>query len=120
MRRIDKNSPEYEFVRQLIDKITCVVCSGEYSETDISILGQQEEVWMLMVSCPHCATQAIIVAVIKEHEQVEILTELTPEELERAGDIPTISTDDVLDIYRFLQDFNGDFRELFKEDLGGV
>lgn len=120
MRRIDKNSPEYEFVRQLIDNIRCVVCSGEYSKTDVSILGQQEDVWMLMVSCPHCGTQGIILAMVKQDEQVEVLTELTPEELESAKHTPAISTDDVLDIYRFLRDFDGDFRELFKQDLDGV
>lgn len=117
MRQVDRDSPEYDFLRQLIDNIRCVVCSGEYTEADIAIMAQQDDVWMLMVSCPHCHTQGIILAVVKEEEQVQVVTELTPEELEHARDIAPIGTDDVLDIHRLLQDFDGDFRGLFEGDL---
>lgn len=117
MRRIDKDSPEYDLVRQLLENIKCVVCSRGYSENDVAIMGQQEDVWILMVSCRHCATQGIILAMVKEDEKVEVLTDLTPEELERVKELPAVSTDDVLDVVRFLRDFDGDFRELFKEDL---
>jgi len=117
VKRIDKDSPEYEFVRQLLENVKCVVCSNEYEEADVAIMGQQEDVWMLMVSCRHCATQGIILAMVKEEEHVEVLTDLTPEELERVKDLPAISTDDVLDAYRFLRNFDGDFEKLFEEDL---
>lgn len=118
MRKIDRNSPEYHFVRQLIANIKCVVCSLKYGEDDVFILGRQEDVWMLMVSCPHCQTQGIILAVVKEEEHVEsIITDLTPEELELMKSWPAIDVDDVLDIHRFLRDFDGDLHELLKEDL---
>jgi hypothetical protein len=117
VRRIDKDSPEYDFVRQLLENVKCVVCSSEYDEADVAIMGQQDDVWMLMVSCRRCATQGIILAMVKEEEHVEVLTDLTPEEWERLKDLPAISTDDVLDVHRFLRDFDGDFRQLFKEDL---
>ncbi len=117
MRKMDKNSPEYHFVRQLIANIKCVVCSQKYGENDIFIMGQQDDVWMLMVSCPDCQTQGIILAMVKEDEPLEVITDLTPEELENIEDMPGIDIDDVLDVRRFLRDFDGDFRELFKEDL---
>jgi hypothetical protein len=117
MRKIDRNSPEYHFLRQLIANIKCVVCSQKYGDNDVFILGQQEDVWMLLISCPHCQTQGIILAMVKEEENVEIVTDLTPEELERIAGRPAIDIDDVLDVHRFLRDFDGDFRELFKEDL---
>lgn len=117
MRRIDKDSPEYDFVRQLLENVKCVVCSSEYDDADVAIMGQQDDVWMLMVSCHQCATQGIILAMIKEEEQVEVVTDLTPEEWERVKDLPAISTDDVLDVHRFLREFDGDFQELIEEDL---
>lgn len=117
MRKIDPDSPEYDFVRQLLENIKCVVCSEPYDESDVTIMGQQDELWMLMVSCHHCGTQGIILAMVKEDEQVELLTDLGPEELERVKSLPAISSDDVLDVHRFLRDFDGDFTRLFKEDL---
>lgn len=117
MRGIDRNSPEYDFVRQLLENISCVVCSEEYDEEDVAIISEQDELWMLMVSCHHCETQGIILAMLKDDEHIELLTDLTPEELETAQDLPAISGDDVLDAFQFLRDFDGDFVELFKEDL---
>jgi hypothetical protein len=117
MREIDENSPEYEFVRHLLDNIRCVVCSEEYDEADVSIMGQQEELWMLMVSCQHCGTQGIILAIVREDEEIDFITDLTPEELERVHELPPITGDDVLDIHQFLRDFDGDVRELFEVDL---
>ena len=117
MSRLDRDSPEFDFVRQLLENIRCVVCSEQYDESDVSIMGQQDELWMLMVSCHRCETQGIILAMVKEDEQIEVLTDLTPEELAEATDLPPISGDDVLDVHRFLRDFEGDLVELFHKDL---
>jgi hypothetical protein len=120
MKEIDRDSPEYDFVRQLLENIKCVVCSKEYEEDDVSIMGQQDELWMLMVSCHYCGTQGLILAMVKEDEHIELLTDLTPEELEWMNDLPAIDGEDVLDICQFLRQFDGDFQELFKEDLDGL
>lgn len=117
MRQVDKNSAEYDFVRQLIANTKCVVCSAKYTENDVFIIGRQDDVWMLVVSCPLCQTQGIILAMVKEDEELELITDLTPEELDKIEDMPSIDIDDVLDVHRFLQDFDGDFGELLKGDL---
>jgi hypothetical protein len=118
MRKIDKNSPEYHFVRQLIANIKCVVCSQKYGQNDVFIMGRQDDVWILLVSCARCQTQGIILAMVKEEKQTaEIITDLTPEELKRIQNDPAISIDDVLDTHRFLRDFDGDLRELLDESL---
>ncbi|HUV73019.1 MAG TPA: hypothetical protein VMW79_01800 [Anaerolineae bacterium] len=117
MKGIDRDSAEYDFVRQLLENIKCVVCSEEYEEDDVSIMGQQDELWMLMVLCHRCGTQGIILAMVKEDEHIELLTDLTPEELDMIYDLPAINSEDVLDVYQFLRDFDGSFLDLFKEDL---
>jgi hypothetical protein len=117
MRRISRDSPDYRFVRQLLANISCVVCSETYDEKDVAVMGQQEQMWMLMVSCHHCGTEGIILALVKEDEEVEFITDLTPEELERVGELPPVTADDVLDVYQFLRDFDGDFIRLFGKDL---
>jgi hypothetical protein len=117
MKRISRDSPDYGFVRQLLDNISCVVCSETYDEEDVAVVGQQEQMWMLMVSCHHCGTQGIVLAMVKEDEEIEIVTDLTPEELEQAKGLPKITSDDVLDVYEFLRDFDGDFIQLLGQDF---
>jgi hypothetical protein len=43
MKKMDRDSPEYHFVRQLIANIKCVVCSQRYAENDVFIMGRQED-----------------------------------------------------------------------------
>ena len=117
MRRINRDSPDYGFVRQLLENVSCVVCSEPYDEEDVAVMGQQEQMWMLMVSCHHCGTQGIILAMVKEDEGIEFVTDLTPEEMERAGELPRITADDVLDVCEFLRDFDGDFIRLFGQEI---
>jgi hypothetical protein len=37
--------------------------------------------------------------------------------LERFQNLPAVDGEDVLDVCRFLRDFDGDFLELFRQDL---
>jgi large subunit ribosomal protein L9 len=118
-RIIDRRKIELEEpIRQLLENIKCVVCSEEYDEADVAIMGQQDELWMLMVSCHHCQTQGIILAMVKEDQHIQLITDLTPAELEGIQELPAISSEDVLDVYQFLRDFDGDFVGLLKEDSG--
>lgn len=112
--RYERESPKYLFIKQLIANIRCAVCNHRYGLDDIRIIGHQDELWVIAVMCAECQTQGLVFAVVKEGEQPEIITDLTPEEWARFQEMSPIDTDDVLDIHRFLRDFDGDFVDLFE------
>ena len=105
-----------EFIRYLAANIKCATCGQQYRPEDIRVMGHQDELWIMVVSCTDCGTQGIIFAMVREGEApvAEVLSELTQEEWEKLRSIPQIGIDDVLDIHRLLRDFQGDMDELLE------
>ena len=110
----DETGTPYFIIRHLINNIRCAVCSEPYEVEDVNILGQQDDLWIMGVTCAHCHTQGLIFAVVREGEPPEVITEMTPEEVERLSGLSPIDADDVLDMHRLLRDYKGDFHELLK------
>ncbi|MCL4459587.1 MAG: hypothetical protein M1577_06725 [Chloroflexi bacterium] len=81
---------------------------------NVRILGHQDDLWFLMIICNHCRSHGLIAALIKEEHITEIVTDLTPREMEKIREAAAIGADDVLDMHEFLQEFDGDFLSLFR------
>lgn len=108
----------------------CRVCHRHYEAADVDIISRQDEMWMMSVECTDCHARNFVAAVLNEGDpaQAELalqrLNELS-EQLTPAGtdfaraahDEPapstTVTTDDVLDMHEFLDDFDGDFSTFF-------
>ncbi len=103
-------------IKHLITNIRCAVCSERYEPKDVQILGHQDDLWIMGVTCGHCHTQGMIFAVVREGEAPQVITEMTPEEMERLWELSPIGVDDVLDMHRLLRDYKGDFHGLLKEE----
>jgi hypothetical protein len=70
-------------------------------------------VWLLSARCRHCDELCQVVILMPTAEEAELSAELSTEEAEALADLPPISSDDVLDLHLFMQDFDGDFEMLF-------
>ncbi|MCJ7667942.1 MAG: hypothetical protein MUP04_06650 [Anaerolineae bacterium] len=106
----------YFVIKHLISNIRCAVCSERYEPKDVRILGHQDDLWIMGVTCSHCDTQGMIFAVVREGQPPEVITEMTPEELARIPELSPLDVDDVLDMHRLLRDFKGDFHDLVGEN----
>jgi len=106
---IDDGLAKRLFIKHLITNIKCAVCQGRYEPEDIHIIDHRDELWVMAVTCGQCHTRGLIFALIKETRESESTNELTPEELDRLGEMSQIDADDVLDMHEFLRDFEGDF-----------
>ncbi len=104
---------EENLIRRLIASTKCSVCGQHYETDNISILGHQEELWFLRVSCSACHTQYLVAAIIKEDRMPELVIDLTEAELDRFRNMDVPAADEMLDMHNFLKDFNGDFSQLF-------
>jgi len=106
---------EDNFIKRLMTSIKCSVCDQYYEEDSISILGQQEDLWFLRVSCSACHSQYLVAAIIKEGKMPELVNDLTAAELDKFGSAGAPTSDEILDMHNFLKDFNGDFSQLFNQ-----
>jgi len=100
-------------IKKLMSSIKCAVCGQRYEEDGIKILGHQEDLWLLRVSCPVCHTQCLAAAVIKEDKAPQVITDLTGVEQEKFTSVDRLTADEVLDMHNFLKNFDGDFSLLF-------
>ncbi len=78
----------------------------------MNVLGHREDMWFLSLFCSSCKSQGLVAAVIQEGKLTEASTDLTEAEASRFSD--PVSSDDLIDMYTYLQEFDGDFGELFR------
>ena len=99
-----------------MSSVKCAVCGQCYGEGDIKILGHQEDLWVLDVACSACRTRCLVAAAIKEEMAPAVITDLTEPELEKYRNADVLTADEVLDMHRFLADFDGNFSRLFSRE----
>ncbi|MBA2247548.1 MAG: hypothetical protein H0W23_05420 [Chloroflexia bacterium] len=107
-----------------------MVCHHEFHTDDIHVISRKPEMWTMLVECTDCHARNFVAAVLNDGNPEEAqlalrkLTETTVKGLlqpEQAGieleGVPTgdpVSPGDVVDIHQFLDEFDGDFRALFR------
>ena len=104
------------FLKRLFSKVDCGVCGQRYDTSNIKVLGNEDDLWFLSISCSSCGTQGLIAAVVREGSIEEVTTDLTEADLQRFAGSEAVSADDVIDMHRFLKEFSGDFTGLFSEE----
>ncbi|MFC1899095.1 hypothetical protein ACFLXP_02040 [Chloroflexota bacterium] len=105
---------EKNLIRKFVTSVKCTVCEQYYAAESVKILGHQENLWLLNLSCPSCQTQRLVAAVIKENKTAKVITDLTKAEFIKFREIDKPNTDDILDMNIFLRNFDGDFSRLFR------
>jgi hypothetical protein len=103
------------FVKRLLASMKCGTCNKHYEPGHINVLGHQDNVWFLSVYCSTCQTQGLVAAVIRRGKAPEVITDLSETELARFRGNGGIAADDILEMHRFLKDFDGDFSNLFSK-----
>ena len=80
------------------------------------VAARHEELWVVSVRCGLCRRQQVFwVALADLHDGASLPCDPSPEEQEEFDKLPPVASDDVLDMYEFLEGFNGDFQRLFSE-----
>ena len=100
-------------IKRVIASMKCGACGQRYEQDNIGVLGHQEDLWFLRVSCSACHTQYLVAAVIREGKAPEVITDLTEAELDKFMNAGGLTADEIIDMHNFLRDFDGDFSRLF-------
>ena len=106
---------EESLIKKLMASVKCSACGQHYQTDSIDVLGHEEDLWFLRVSCPACYTQYLVAAIIEEDSPPEVITDLSEAELDRFGNMDRLTPDDVLDMHNFLKDFDGNFARFFSQ-----
>lgn len=110
----------------------CVVCHHQFHTNDITVISREREMWTMLVECTDCHARNFVAAVLNDGdpEEAQLALRRLSEQAVHSGenDIPEIvneapfteqrepvSASDVVDIYEFLAEFDGDFKALLKD-----
>jgi MinD superfamily P-loop ATPase len=108
---------EENLIKKFMTSIKCKTCGQHYEVNDVEILGNQEDLWLLSVSCAVCHTQCLVAAVIKEERVINAITDLTESELDKFRKMGKLTADEMLDMHNFLKSFDGDFYRIFNSQV---
>ena len=86
-------------------KYRCVKCKKRLSDKELSLKDLDAKMVTIECNCTRCKTQSVF--------EVQLLDTTTREH--QALSKKRVSTNDILDVKNFLKDFNGSFKDLFKQ-----
>lgn len=90
----------------------CQHCGHPYAPENVTVLGRESDVWFLTLRCRRCRRRIYAAATFRERPARQ--SERVGPAVERQSPRPAISGEDVQRIRSFLDEFDGDFRKLFR------
>jgi hypothetical protein len=57
----------YNPVAELIASSRCEICGKAYEESEITIFGHKDDIWVLRVFCEACSTESMLAALIRNN-----------------------------------------------------
>jgi hypothetical protein len=107
-------------IRYLVAHTQCSGCGRRYAPEDVHLRHRRGDIWLASVVCQHCGLQGLIMAAVSAShaEETESATDRDVEERVAMEEMGPISSDEVLDFHRFLEQFSGDMRKLVRRRTG--
>lgn len=100
-------------VVRMLKRRPCPRCGRRSRRADLKLLRGGKRIWIYDVTCPFCPDGRLMV-LTGEKSRRRRLSELTTSEQSYFEQQPPIGPDDVLDIHRFLESFQGDLKTLVR------
>lgn len=103
-------------LERLFFKIGCGSCGQFYDVANVTGIGHHEDLWFLSAFCRACEVQGLTVVAVEIDGSSDVLGDLSEADCDRLAESDAVDVDDLLDMCRFLKEFDGDFAALFSED----
>jgi len=87
-----------DLIRHLKGNVTCPVCGKHFMDKDVAIIATMETEAVFQLTCSKCDQLMVV--------NVSMANNL--------DGVNAITVNDVIDMHNFLEQFNGDFKNLFK------
>ena len=104
-------------VRYLIAHTQCSGCGHRYEPEDVQVRNHRGHIWVASVTCSHCGLRGLIMATIKtkDVQETDEVAESDGEELASFEQMGPISSDEVLDFHRLLEEFDGNLVQFLEK-----
>ena len=114
-----------DWLRSELATIACESCGNAYAASRVRIVARREGIYLAGLTCSSCGTSAVAIVSFERDSGRADRSPLAGA-VDRRRDRPRpeasvadVDVDDVVDMHRFLETFDGDFRRLFDTTYGG-
>lgn len=112
-----------DWLRTQLTSFGCAACGAPYEPGRIRLLAQRDGLYFVDLACTECASRAVAIVTVELDGDAEPradagdLFQLAPVDARRPA--PPLAVDDVLDMHRLLERFEGGTVELLARLEGG-
>ncbi|MFA5051778.1 MAG: hypothetical protein WC544_01800 [Patescibacteria group bacterium] len=84
----------------------CPLCDATFHPKTVSVIGGIEHTQLIHTTCTSCGSSVVVLLLVSEAglRSVGFLTDLTEQDAARLQHLPSVASDDVLELYRMLED----------------
>lgn len=113
-----------DWLRTQLTSFGCAACGAPYEPGRIRLLAERDGLYFVDLACTECASRAVAIVTVELDDDDEPradtddLVALTPTDARPR--VAAVGVDDVLDMHRFLERFDGGIVELLAELEGGA
>jgi len=113
----------FKLIQEHFSQLHCAYCDCFFSADGVELLREEEDYWVVRVSCAACNQPAGVAIVGIEYEQpgeapaknaapattAKPITDLTAKDRKRLSQFSAITSDDVIDAHAFIQNLGADW-----------
>jgi hypothetical protein len=100
-------------LKRYVSTFRCQVCRCNYEGDQARVAARHDQLWVVSVRCRRCRNQQLFYFAPREDDPETGMRDVNDEEEARFAAMDAVTSDEVLDMYEFLREFNGDFKTLF-------
>lgn len=108
----DQRAGRERRLKEMIGALRCQVCRHGFDRDQVRIAARHEQLWKMSVRCGHCRHQQVFWVALLPEDEAE-WSDVSPAEEARFAALEPVCGDHILDIHEFLDEFDGDFKQLF-------
>lgn len=118
-----------QIVKYLRKTLPCSHCQSSYDNEGIEVLSTFDDQGLFNLNCPKCKHQLLVHITISDEEKnlsdpekanqqtIRAHRSINDKDITASFPVNQISTNDVIDMHTFLNQFNGDFKKLFSNKI---
>lgn len=110
------NEKEFlKLIEALRNTLRCPLCGKIYDPNEVRFLGSVNTAYLLEMNCKECELIVMATVLLNPNKnRVELIKKVTHSGENTTG--PLISSDELINAHKFFDNFNGDFKALFKSE----
>jgi len=114
----------FKLIQEHFTQLHCPYCDISFTQESVKLIREEEDYWVVKVSCTSCNQSAGIAIVGIEYEEISLREAknipkykgLTPGEEIKFSAQPPISANDVIDAHHFIQELGSDWMKYIRNN----